>query len=117
MEKYTVREHFCKYGGAAFFDGARKLIAIYVCDLPDLESETVKPSSVLVMPDEHHPDDPKRWEFAKFSLRSTLVSLCTLRDHLCYCHWIVSNRVSIASRQEVSYHPNSLLQVVSRTRV
>ncbi len=105
MEKYHVRQNFCRYGGAAFFDKDRTIIGIYVCDVPNVEEPVKKPTDKrkgeLI-----RRDDDEKWEFAKFSLRCTLVSLCTLRDHLCYCHWIVSNRVSIASREALHHnHP------------
>eukprot|EP01046_Picozoa_sp_COSAG06_P017620 COSAG06_NODE_1204_length_10277_cov_21.330517_5_plen_179_part_00 len=105
MEKYAVRESFCRYGGAAFFNADKEVLGIYVCDLPHLGGELVteptKRQAALVLP-----DDPDSWEFAKFSLRCTLISLLTLRDHLCYCHWIISNRVSIASREQLGQdHP------------
>lgn len=106
MNKYKVRDTFCRYGGAAFFNDRREVIAVYVCDMPKLNSkvrqEPSPPEGKLV---QKH-GDMDEWEFAKFSLRCSLVSLATLREHLCWCHWIISNRVSIASRERLNdAHP------------
>ena len=89
----------------------RFLAAVYVNDLPKLGgplvTEPTPREGALVLP-----GDADSWEFAKFSLRSTLVSLSTLRDHLCYCHWVISNRVSVASRENLG-HNNPVRRVLA----
>lgn len=42
--------------------------------------------------------DRKRWEHAKFVLKACMGTGVTLRDHLLWTHWIVSNTASIAVR-------------------
>jgi hypothetical protein len=73
-----VREGFVKYGAAAYFDKDKKLISIYLS-----HSETsVFPNS-----------SPTEWLHAKFMWRSCMFVLTTLREHLIFGHWIVSNGV------------------------
>lgn len=110
MSKYEVRGEFAKYGAAAFFDRHRTLIAVYVCDI-DGAGQPAFPiggprGAALVRPSRLGGESESAWEFAKWALRCTLVSFCTLRDHLCWCHWLVSNRVCIAAREELGHeHP------------
>lgn len=92
MSKYAVREGFACYGGCAFFGADKKLLAIYNCQSKKLLSA---------------PDFPSvEWENAKFTIRCSVISMVTLREHLMYCHWTVSNRCGISSREELGKdHP------------
>lgn len=92
MAKYAVREGFACYGGCAFFAKDKRLLAIYNCQSRRL----------LTAPSYHSLE----WENAKFTIKASIISMATLREHLMYCHWIVSNRCGISSREELhADHP------------
>eukprot|EP01043_Picozoa_sp_COSAG02_P027577 COSAG02_NODE_1634_length_11565_cov_4.754666_7_plen_1593_part_00 len=95
MRKYELRPNFALYGSCAFFGQDKQLLAIYNCE-----------SGKLVLPPADAGSIDPQWENAKFGMRVAIISLATLREHLMYCHWIVSNRVHIASRSELDAdHP------------
>ena len=102
LSKYEVREHFEKYGAAAFFGKDKEVLAIYCCDIDGAGApgaEAKRGGYMVTKEDE-------AWEHAKFVFRSTIISALTLREHLTYTHWIVSNRVSFASRESLGKdHP------------
>ena len=114
MSKYEVREEFAHYGAAVFFDKDRRLLAVYKSHYEaDQRSPRGRLSEPVLGKLVYAPGsargrltDHDEWENAKFSFRCSLISLTTLREHLTMCHWIVSNRVHIASREELgAEHP------------
>ena len=95
LSKYEVRPRFEKYGAAAFFGKDKELLAIYCCDIDGVGAPGAEAERGGHMVRKEH----EAWEHAKFVFRSTIISALTLREHLTYTHWIVSNRVSFASRE------------------
>lgn len=71
-----VREGFEKYGAVAYFDKDKKFISIYLSH----SKKSFFPNS-----------SPTDWSHAKFMWRSSMFVLTTLREHLIFGHWIVSN--------------------------
>jgi hypothetical protein len=87
--QYACRANLARLGCVAFFGADQMPLAIF---LP-VQQMLVRPGDA-------------DWEHAKFALRCTLVSVVTAGPHLVWCHWIVSNGVSLASREELDRdHP------------
>merc|ERR1712183_65813 len=50
--------------------------------------------------------EARRWDHGKFVLKASMGTGMTLKDHLMYSHWIVSNGASIAFRKCLArWHP------------
>ena len=84
---YEVRSKYEQYGSIAFFDRERNLIAMYSTS----KKRLVKPDDI-------------DWMHVKAHFRSTMVATCTLREHLCHNHFIISNSFMLSARQNLSAH-------------
>ena len=84
---YEVRRKYERYGSIAFFDKDRSLIAMYCTS----KKQLVRPNDI-------------DWMHVKAHFRSTMVATCTLREHLCHNHFIISNSFMLSTRQNLSPH-------------
>jgi hypothetical protein len=99
LEKYPVRKRMASYGAVACFSEKRELTDIYVSHW---KRWVRKPAAKQDDWDISH----KEWEHAKFALKASMGTGMTLKEHLSYAHWIVSNSASIALRECLSRdHP------------
>lgn len=85
LHKYSTRTGFERYGCIAYFSVTKKLLGIYWCS-----------GNRLVQPG--HSD----WEHVKYVYRSSLMAGVTIWDHLVNVHWIISNNVVYAIRENLS---------------
>jgi hypothetical protein len=97
---YPVRNGFDPYGGRAEFDENARVTRILIQD-------PIKERTKIVYPGD------KKWEQAKFILRSTALASVTAYEHLVQSHFIWSNYFNIAASAHLSPdHPiRRLLQV------
>jgi hypothetical protein len=91
LSKYEVRPRYARYGAIACFDSKKEPIAIYVCHW---EQWIPRPDTFC----NFDAPDRRKWDHAKFAMRASMGTGATLREHLLYTHWIVSNTASYLSR-------------------
>ena len=82
LSAFPVRDGFHRFGAAAYFDGAAKVVRIYVCD-GDYDA---------------YPGG-KGWEFAKWVWKSSLFAGVTLTDHLGGNHFVMANLKSTVTME------------------
>jgi len=84
MVAFPVREGLERYGACAYFDTHRQLVRIYTA-----YNDTT-----------HYPSDPT-WEAAKWCWRCSLFAGVTVTDHLGYVHYLTSNLLVTATREQL----------------
>ena len=85
LGKYETRPKFSHYGHSAYFNSERKLTGIFSC----YDNKMIYPNQ-------------SEWESAKFGFKSSLITDMTLRIHLCYIHFIISNSMMISAKETLS---------------
>ena len=89
MNKYPVRTNYEKYGATAYFNQQKQPIGMWY------------PSKQIFV----KPDDTD-WNHIKALFRSSIMTLCTAREHLSYIHFISSNSFLLSVTQTCSeVHP------------
>lgn len=104
MADCEVREGFLPYGAAAFFGAKRTVLAVF---LPKLTRSGDAASEMIFAPDGgSSKETTDAWEFALWRFKSSMYWLTFGVFHLVHCHWITSNSLAIATREELSSsHP------------
>lgn len=129
--QYAVRPRCARYGCIACFKylphegdhGELVLLAIYVSHW-DWEKYPDQKGAAEYSPPQPWVENPnstetsssqvgdredvqqKRWGHAKYVLKSTLGTFMTIKEHLVWHHWIVSNNASITTREKLERdHP------------
>jgi hypothetical protein len=87
---YGVRTDFERYGAVAFFDANRQPIGIWWCG-----------GNAMILAS--HPPTPE-WVHAMAVLRSTVIMVDTVKEHLCFTHMVISNGFMLACREALSKH-------------
>ncbi|CAF1412324.1 unnamed protein product [Adineta ricciae] len=88
LSLFAVRAPFERYGAAAYFDGQRRLIGIYLSERNE-----------LIMPLRRSRGFDNDWTYAKYMWRSSALAMVTISDHLLTTHFIEANTLATVSRQ------------------
>lgn len=92
LESYGVREKHARYGFVATYNSKKELTHIYVSHWNEWVARPGKGRN-------GNDSASNRWEHAKFVMKASLGCGVTLKEHLLYTHWIVSNTASLAMRE------------------
>ena len=94
MADYAVRPNYERYGAAIFFDSERRPVGVWI----EADGQLVAP------PTEGESGGGERaeaWGYALWRAKVSMYHLCFAPLHLINCHWIVSNSLCIAVREQL----------------